>query len=477
MSHPLRRRPLRVKLSLLLVVVLAIGLALSSMLATAALRGYLLDRVDEQLTRSVDRFTSFAGPIPDFAGTEPSGPRPPSPFYVEVRYTDGTTSVSTPDGLTSAVPVLPADAASAAGRPFTTGSVDGGEEWRVLVTPLGTGDGWALMAVPLADVQATVGRLVLLQLVVGLAVIVVAAALGYVVVRRSLRPLDHMAVVSHEIAEGDLSRRVSEEPSSAEIDQLASSFNTMVTRIEVSFAAQQASEAQARESEQRMRRFVADAGHELRTPLTSIRGYAELIEQGAAPDPGQAVARIHDEASRMGALVDDMQLLARLDEQRPLDVEPLRLSDVVEEAVSSARAGSPERAITVVHERDDVVVRGDRRRLRQVVDNLLSNAIRYSDPSTPITVVESGTTVTIADRGPGLTEDEAARVFDRLYRTDEARTRVRGGTGLGLAIVKSIVEAHGGEVFVTSTPGAGSTFGFTVPEVVGAEGSDVTSGS
>jgi two-component system, OmpR family, sensor kinase len=464
-SHPLRRRPLRVKLSLLLVVVLAVGLALSSMLATAALRGYLMDRVDEQLTRSVDRFTSFPGPIPDFGGTQPAGPRPPSPFYVEVRYADGTTNVSTPDSETTAVPVLPADAAGAVGAPFTTGSVEGGEQWRVLVTPLGTGDGWALMAVPLADVQATVGRLVLLQLVVGLAVIVVAAAIGYVVVRRSLRPLDHMAVVSHEIAEGDLSRRVSEEPSSAEIDQLASSFNTMVTRIEVSFAAQQASEAQARASEQRMRRFVADAGHELRTPLTSIRGYAELIEQGAAPDAGQAVARIHDEANRMAALVDDMQLLARLDEQRPLDATALRLGDVVDESVTAARAGSPDRVIEVTHEGAGAPVLGDRRRLRQVVDNLLSNALRYSDPSMPITVVESGATVTVADRGPGLTAEESARVFDRLYRTDEARTRVRGGTGLGLAIVKSIVEAHGGEVFVRSVPGEGSTFGFTVPEV------------
>ena len=216
-----------------------------------------------------------------------------------------------------------------------------------------------------------------------------------------------------------------------------------------------------------MRQFVADAGHELRTPLTSIRGYAELIEQGAADDPSVALARIQDEARRMGELVDDLQLLARLDEDRQLDLVDLDLRQVVGEAVASAKTVEPDREFIIDLANEAAVVRGDSRRLRQVMDNLLSNAVRYSVREAPIAVgidaSHQGVLIRVTDRGVGLTEDECSRVFERLYRTDDARTRVRGGSGLGLAIVLSIVEAHGGEVFVASEIGVGSTFGFTLP--------------
>ena len=338
------------------------------------------------------------------------------------------------------------------------------------VTALTASGGWAIAAFPLADVQATVARLVLLQLLVGLAVVVIAGAIGYVLVRRSLKPLDDMADTAQEIAAGDLSLRVADDASSTEVHELSTSFNTMVTRIEESFAAQQESEIQARASEERMRRFVADAGHELRTPLTSIRGYAELIEQGAADDPAQALSRIQDEAVRMGGLVDDLQLLARLDQQRPLDLEVVDIRDVVTSAVDAAQATQPDRTITVVTDGPDPVVNGEGRQLRQVLDNLLSNALRYSSWETAVDVrivtdaeLPGLVRVDVIDRGIGLTPDECARVFERLYRTDEARSRVYGGSGLGLAIVKSIVEAHGGQVSVTSEPGQGSDFGFTIP--------------
>jgi two-component system OmpR family sensor kinase len=276
-----------------------------------------------------------------------------------------------------------------------------------------------------------------------------------------------MADTAQEIAAGDLTLRVVDDASSTEVHELATSFNAMVTRIEESFVAQQVSETQARASEERMRRFVADAGHELRTPLTSIRGYAELIELGAADDPQAALVRIQDEAARMGGLVDDLQLLARLDQRRPVEKQELDLHEVVAGAVAGARATQPGRVIRVAFEGGEPVVLGDERRLRQVLDNLLSNALRYSPEDSDLDVrVIAGADhvrVEVEDRGPGLAAADAERVFERLFRADEARSRVHGGSGLGLAIVKSIVEAHGGVVFVHSEPGSGATFGFTLP--------------
>ncbi|MFN8172030.1 MAG: HAMP domain-containing sensor histidine kinase [Candidatus Nanopelagicales bacterium] len=466
----LARRPLRVQLSLFMVVLLALGMLVSSLLATASLRGYLLDRVDEELVGASRPFAAFPGRLPDSSQSETDRPRPPNRFFV-ARLANGTVDViNTPTG--GSAPTLPGvdELTENAGTAFEASSADGAT-WRVLVSPLSTGDGWTVVALPLSDLQATVGRLVLLQAVVGVAVLVIAGGVGFFVVRRSLRPLDEMATAAHEIADGDLSRRVPEVPTSREVEELATSFNMMVTHIERAFAAQQASEAQARESEDRMRRFVADAGHELRTPLTSIRGYAELIEQGAAPDPADAVARIQAEAARMGSLVDDLLQLARMDQQRPLERLPVALGDVARASIDAATVANPDRRVTLTAPVDGPWVLGDETRLRQVVDNLLSNAIRYSPATEPIDVrVETigpedarRAQVSVVDRGPGLSADEVAHVFERLYRTDEARTRVTGGSGLGLAIVRSIVLAHAGETYVDSTPGEGSTFGFRVP--------------
>ena len=471
----LRHRPLRVKLSLLMVVLLSAGLIVSSFIATAALSGYLIDRVDEAMTLGARPFSEFEPPIGPTNFTQGRLPLPPARFYIEVVYADGRAPVvlATPDTTSGVTPDLPgtAELRNLEGPPFTVGSVGGSQEWRVLVSSAPDQAGWVVVASSLADVQATVQRLTLLQLIVGMIVVLVAALVGYVVVRRSLKPLNDISDVSHDIAEGDLSLRVPVAGSSSEVDQLASSFNTMVDRIETSFAAQQESESQARASEGRMRRFIADAGHELRTPLTSIRGYAELIEEGAAPDPALAVGRIQAEAERMGGLVDDLQLLARLDEQRPMRMNAVNLGEVCAAAVAAVEVIDPDRVISLQSVDGPTLVEGDEDRLRQVVDNLLSNAIRYSPGGSPIDVtIDTGDAPTgavvrvrVIDRGPGLSADDAERVFDRLYRTDEARSRVDGGSGLGLSIVRSIVETHGGEAFVETNPGQGSTFGFTLP--------------
>jgi two-component system, OmpR family, sensor kinase len=475
----LTRRPLRVKLTFLLVVLLGLGILVSSFIATTALRDYLMARIDEQMTAGSQRFERLpSGPPP--TPPENSGQqdlRPPSLFYLEVIPADGSSStvLSTPTQDSVTTPAVPgiADLPSLEGQFLTIGSVDSPDQWRALVTPMAGESGWVVTAFPLADLQATVGRLVLLQLIVGIVVVVLAGGIGYVLVRRSLQPLDGVAATATRIAAGDLSLRVQENRSSTEVEELSTSFNTMVTRIEESFAAQQQSESQARASEERMRRFVADASHELRTPLTTIRGFAELIEEGAAEDPDLAVTRIQDEARRMGGLIDDLLLLARLDEQRPMSRERLDLVDIATAAVSGARVTMPDRAIDVVVDTEShiPVIAGDEGRLRQVVDNLLSNAHRYSPPGQPIVVRVSTRSdergdwavLDVTDEGPGLSPEDAERIFERLYRTDEARSRVHGGSGLGLAIVKSIVDAHGGEVFVETTPGLGSTFGFRLP--------------
>lgn len=484
MRSPLAGRPLRVKLSLLMVVLLSLGLFVSSLLATAALRGFLIDRVDEQLMGMNRPFRVDATqtqPVQPPQGTTADNGdgnfRPPGRFYIEVIYADGTTSVIATPGLTTdeAVPDIPSAATIASlDGPITVGSTNSSDQWRIYARQLDTGEGWVVAAASLADVQATTSRLVLLQVIVGAVVVLIGGGVGYVIVRRSLKPLGDMSTVAHEIAAGDLSLRVPETHSSAEVDQLADSFNTMVGRIEESFEAQAASERQARSSEERMRRFVADASHELRTPLTSIRGFAELIEQGAADDDAIALAKIQEEATRMGVLVDDLLLLARIDQQRPFETNPVELLDVVTDAIAAARAASPSREITLtIDDPDDrPIVNGDARRLRQVFDNLLSNADRYSPDDAPIEVSLGRDTaadgrdwarVSVTDHGPGLGEEDQEKVFERLYRTDEARSRVHGGSGLGLSIVRSLVVAHGGQVTVTSVPGNGATFTVLVP--------------
>lgn len=469
----LRYRPLRVKITILMVVLLSVGLGLSSLIATTALSGYLMDRVDEAMT-GTHAFAGSPQPLPPIESTSDGGYRPPSRFYIEVVYADGRAPdvIATPGNASGARPEVP-DAQALAdlvGTPFTVGSVDGGEQWRVVATA--SMDGYVVLATSLADVQATVDRLKLLQLIVGAIVVVVAASVGYVIVRRSLKPLSDMSDVAHEIAAGDLSLRVPETATSTEVDQLAGSFNVMVTRIEESFEAQRESERQARESEERMRRFVADASHELRTPLTTIRGFAELAEEGAT-EPSTALARIESESRRMGVLVNDLLLLARLDQQRPIESSPVNALDVVAAAVAGVRVMAPERRFEVIVDGGGQapMVLGDEQQIRQVLDNLLVNAVRHT-PATAEVSITVGVSrrdgrdlvrIDVTDTGPGMPPDVAERAFDRFYQSDPARTRSTGNSGLGLSIAQAIVEAHGGELVLDTAIGGGTTFTVLLP--------------
>jgi two-component system OmpR family sensor kinase len=498
----IRGTPLRVKLVAAVLALVASALVVISVTTAYFLHSYLIGQVDGELRASAGGLQSFAAAPQDgeiglptdylVAVTNRQTGLANSPVYQKNRFQ--------PEDL----PTLPPDAAGFAklqGDPFTVRAEDGRVRWRMLYTQLPTGQ---MLAVGqhLTDVDLAVKQLIWIDVLVGGAVLILLASLGAAVVRTSLRPLRDIERTAAAIAGGDLTQRVPDpepgelEPKS-ELGRLSRALNAMLAQIEAAFTARaasetaarsaetaardaavaaQASEARARRSEERMRQFIADASHELRTPLTTIRGFAELYRQGAASSPEdvtQLVRRIEDEASRMGLLVEDLLLLARLDRERPLVLAPVELRVLAAEAVQAAEAVAPDRQITLEVEpgAGGLVVFGDDARLRQVLGNLVTNAITHTPPDATVTVrLRSApgnlAVVEVADTGPGLSPEQAERVFERFYRADAARSRRAGGatgTGLGLAIVAALVAAHHGSVEVVETPGGGATFRVRLP--------------
>lgn len=467
--------PLRSRLVGLLLLLVAAGLLLAGAATVAALRGYLFSQVDQNLEDMVRPMATAELPLAPDDGFGPPRPGPIGRDVMYVRFSDatGTThDVSAQSETVTDPPVLPdltvAEATALAGQGYVVDSQTGDTRWRVVSAPLVDGSGTVAVAQDIGGIDATVNRLILIELAIGALVLLVLGITGRILIRRSLRPLGVVEETAAAIAAGDLDRRAPASDPRTEVGSLAHSFNTMVDDLAGALAAQQESEAAARTSagkaqasEARMRQFVADAGHELRTPLTSVRGFAELyrigaVDQGPALD--DAMSRIEAEAARMGVLVDDLLLLARLDQQRPLEITDVDLVDLVADAVAAARAGAPERDVAV-HVTDPAVgvsVPGDPLRLRQVVDNLLSNALRYSPADQPVDVrigarqsaggQPGWASVTVVDHGPGMPPEVATRAFERFYRADAARSRSDGGSGLGLSIVAAIVTAHGGRV-------------------------------
>jgi two-component system OmpR family sensor kinase len=482
-----------------LVALAAVGLAAAGVTSVIALRGYLLERIDDQLGMTARPPGARGGPEGRAPGPLPSA-SPGSPtdegtgrpalvtaFYFR-RIGPGGQDVNPPvlrlpQALSGqSAPSLSAADLQRVGKPFTVPPADAGEAWRVLVTPARDGNGTVVVGITLNEVHGTATKLAVVELGVGVAILVVLAALGFLAVGSSLRRLVAVEHTAEAIAAGDLSRRVPEGDDRTEVGRLAAALNTMLTQIESAFRSREASETSARASEGRMRRFVADASHELRTPLTSIRGFAELYRQGAVPD-GEGVERImqriESEATRMGVLVEDLLMLARLDQQRPLAREPVDLLTIVADAVGDAKVVSPDHPVSLrVTATDDAhppVVVGDDARLRQVVGNLLSNALTHTPAGTPVTVAVDTAAdrvrLTVSDEGPGMSAEQADRVFERFYRADPARTRSSGGSGLGLSIVASLVAAHDGSVRVDTAPGEGACFTIDLP--LGAASSEV----
>jgi two-component system OmpR family sensor kinase len=406
----------------------------------------------------------------------PIAPRRGDPFsnpnYIDVRTSDGVSVLDKPylaerGSTEEPAPRLPkTDPSDNDNHYFTTSAVSGSLRYRVLTTPriLNTGTPVTLIvATPLRNEDSALRRLLLIESAAGVVVLAVLIVAARKLVGVGLRPLAAMETTAVEIAGGDLSARVKATDERTEVGRLGNAFNTMVAQIETAFGQRQI-------TEDRLRRFVADASHELRTPLTSIRGYSELYRHGALAKPDdleRAMSRIEQEGARMGLLVEDLLLLARLDEHRPFDHRPVNISTVVNDTVSDSRAVEPTRRITVVDDAPAAIVLGDDHRLHQVLANLLANARVHTPVDAPVEIRisrdDAQIVISVRDSGPGMDPEVAANVFQRFYRADPSRARASGNAGLGLAIVAAIVESHDGTVGVESSPGHGATFTVRLP--------------
>ena len=488
-------RSLRARLVFGLLALAAIGLLVLGGITYAEQRSFLLDRADQQLHAAVrpiavtldGRFGPPGGPPlgPPPAGQPPPGPPPdaggvldeeggpgfglPAGTYGEHRSADGTVVTSTlvrgfdQRGTQDAPhPTLSADLPL--DTPVTVSGGDG-RDYRVLSVAARGAGGTNVVAIPLADVSQTLDRLLLVEGLVIAAVLLVLGLVARFVVRVGLLPLERMGHTADAIAGGDLSHRVEPAEERTEVGRLGLALNAMLERLERAFAGQKA-------SEERLRRFLADASHELRTPLQSIRGYAELFRIGAARKPGdveKAMRRIEQESARMGVLVEDLLTLARLDETREGERRPLELTALARDAVDDARAIAPQRTIEL---RTDgapagLSALGDPHAIAQVFANLLRNALVHTPDGTPIDVTLSRdgavALLEVRDHGPGLPNGDPSALFERFWRAEGGRERGRAGAGLGLAIVAGVVERHGGRVEAANAPGGGAAFTVELP--------------
>ncbi len=471
-----RRRSLSLRARLLAgMALVAIVLAVVAGVITMTTRSVLIDQIDARLTafapalRNPDLFDS--GSVPEFDGPPPDGGQPierVSDAYEGMVLDDGTLvtrfAPNTGDGDYQPPALSPADLPVAGRTVFTTSSTDGEVTYRVLAQRFG--DNVAITALPLDGVQHTISQLIVVVMIGSLAILAALGLVTWWMIRLGIGPLKNMTATAAKIADGDLTVRIPETAPGTETGELAVALNRMLGQIE------QALDERA-ESEERLRRFVADASHELRTPVTTIRGYAELYRHGGLSEADaldDAMRRTEQEAARMGRLVEDMLLLARLDEQRPLERQPVDVAALVRDAALDARVTWAERPIEVDGADGPAVVNGDEDRLRQVIANVVGNALVHTAEDVPVTLrvdrLDGQVVVAVHDDGAGMPPEVAERITERFYRADPARSRHRGGSGLGLAIVDAAVAAHGGSVDIETAVGHGTTVTLTLPTLM-----------
>jgi two-component system, OmpR family, sensor kinase len=463
---------LRARLTVAVLALTAVGLLLLGAITYAEQRSFLYDRVDQQLRAAIGPAgNAFPGPNDPDGDTgyghhkpPPGGFGLPPGSYVQTRYPSGEVTgrpIETLNQTVTAKPALPGN--MPVDRIITVDGQKGADtRYRALATVDPRDGTMTIAAIPLRATDDNLERLLAVEALVIGAVLALLGLVSWLVVRVGLLPLDRMGHTAGAIAAGDLSHRVEDTDPRTEVGRLGIALNAMLDRLEEAFGEREA-------SEDRLRRFIADASHELRTPLASIRGYAELFRMGAAREPAEvekAMRRIEDESARMGVLVDDLLMLARLDEVADAPYVDVDLATVVRDAVDDARATASDREITTRIDQDASVI-GDGDQLRQVLGNLLRNAFVHTPAGTPIEVtLDRGggeARLEVRDHGPGLPTSDAEALFERFWRSEGGRERGRGGAGLGLAIVAAIVDAHGGRVRATNAPGGGATFVVTLP--------------
>ncbi|HVM09254.1 MAG TPA: HAMP domain-containing sensor histidine kinase [Acidimicrobiales bacterium] len=463
----LRRRVLA---AFLLIALVLVG---TNVLLLATFRTFLFDRLDRQLVTTAATLADRPPPRGDrgFAQRCFTNAGDREEVFTEFFIACGSIEAGVLQRVSSPLrddnPRIERDALIASmrpdgtARPYTTGSESGSVGWRLVAVPTPNGAQVYVVGVTLDQLTDTLRTIRFVQFSGTATVLVALSLLSWWMVRLGVTPIESMARTANEIAAGDLSRRVEHVDERTEVGRLGSAFNTMLERISEAFRAREASEA-------RVRRFAADASHELRTPLTSIRGYAELWRAGGLRDEAElaeAMRRMESEATRMGALVEDLLLLARLDQHRPLERTVVGLDRLAHDAVRDARAVEPTRPIDI--DAEPVTVDGDEAQLRQVIGNLLANARTHTPPDAAVHVrvfsTDGAAVVEVADEGPGMAPDVAEKVFERFFRADESRARAAGGTGLGLSIVEAVARAHGGRATVRTAPGEGATFVVELP--------------
>ncbi|MEH0110481.1 ATP-binding protein [Tersicoccus sp. MR15.9] len=486
---------LRSQLVAMTSVLIAIVIALLGTLTVTTLKNTLVQRADSDLLNYTPSMSLYLYQVSQ-GSIEPSFNQLVfSRFYgLQMDAAGNIVTRTSRTSGTADVPQIPrmtVDQVRATPNGFNVqGSTRGSTGWRVLVRPLETGNGSVAIATPLNEVNEVVESAAWLILLLGVALVTLSSAVAYLAVTRAFRPLVKVERTAAAIAAGDLSRRLEPASPQTEMGRLSRSLNAMLAHIETAFAAQKASEA-------KMRRFVSDASHELRTPLVTIRGFSEFYRHGGLrteEEVSTAMGRIESEATRMSELVEDLLVLARIDDARPARQRPFDLLLLGNDAAVDARVNAPGRRVTVTGldggSPRNAPVLGDESRLRQVVGNLMTNALRYTPEGSPIDIavgtVETvggamDSVIEIRDHGPGISDADAARVFERFFRADTSRTRETGGSGLGLAIVAAIVAQHDGSVRLSETAGGGATFSVRLPfsahdlaeELTATDGADV----
>ncbi len=453
--------------------VIALVLGLAAVVIARTTEDHLVDQVDDQLHAASPQLRGFGpddhqglsdqGP-PSDQGADAPPPRLSNLFVGRVTAAGDLNTIYAPNYRDDApTPVVDDGQVEdlRAGRAVTVDSTDSEVRYRMLARNEGRLGGMVLVGLPLDDVDDTVQRLAVVEAIAVLAVLAVLGLVTWWVLHLGIRPLRRMTATAGAIAAGDLSHRVPDATPGTETGDLSVALNGMLGRIEEAFDERTASEA-------RLRQFIADASHELRTPVTTIRGYAELYRTGALDDTAElaeAMRRTEQESVRMGTLVDELLHLARLDQGRPLDRGPVDLRAVAADAVLDAQAVAPDRNLHV-EAPDPVVVQGDEARLRQVVANLIGNALVHAPGASVVVRVDAtseAAVLEVSDDGPGMAPADAAKAFDRFFRADASRQRHSGGSGLGLSIVDATVRAHGGTVRLDSPPGRGTTVTVELP--------------